>query len=148
MAEDLTMIKKHGGLYSWEHCLTNKIHIPRPGGNQLSRALDTERGLSNYVRLSFVRDTPMLHVAQSDGRIRRPQLLEIDVRVAFEQNTLFSDGNATARKTMVGSELEDFQRIRFDILRKTTWTNEDEKFYWQAEVLVKRHIPLQYIRNL
>lgn len=137
-----------GGLYSWSHCERNGIRISRPGGNQVSRRLDRQRGLEDYVRLSFVRKPPMYHVTKRNGRIPNPVILEVDTEVMLWEQTKFSDGNATANRARVGGRLEDFRRIRFNILRKSDWANEHEKHYWQAEVLVKNHIPLRYINNL
>lgn len=145
---NLSSILCSGGLYSWSHCERNGIRISRPGGNQASRRLDRQRGLEDYVRLSFVKEPPMYHVAKRDGRIQNPVILEVRPEVILWEQTKFSDGNATANRARIGGKLEDFRQIRFDILRKSDWADEYEKHYWQAEVLVKNHIPLRYIRNL
>lgn len=144
---NLPSIRVNGGLYSWSHCENNDIHIAQPGGNKVSRNLDRENGLEDYVRLSFVKKPPMYYVAKRDGRIQNPVTLEISPEVILWESTLFSDGNATANRAIVGGELQDFSRIRFDILRQSKWTSESEKHYWQAEVLVKNHLPLRYISN-
>lgn len=54
---NLQSIKQHGALFSWHHCETNSIKIPVPGGNQLSRDLDTRKGLQDFVRVSFTNST-------------------------------------------------------------------------------------------
>ncbi|WP_126146999.1 DarT ssDNA thymidine ADP-ribosyltransferase family protein [Synechococcus elongatus] len=146
--ENLDSIRRRGGLYSWEYCENNQILIPRPGGNTLSRDLDRRRSLENYVRLSFAKHTPMFYIARRDGRLKNPRILEIDPEVIFWEETLFSDGNATANRALVGGSLSDFRNIRFDILSQSEWTSEQEKYYWQAEVLVKEYIPIKFIRNL
>lgn len=145
--KNLPSIRINGGLYSWSHCESNDIYIARPGGNQVSRSLDRKNGLEDYVRLSFVKKPPMYHVAKRDGRVRNPVILEVSPEVILWELTLFSDGNATASRARIGGEPEDFRRIRFDILRQSDWTDECEKHYWQAEVLVKTYIPLRYISN-
>ena len=137
-----------GGLYSWSHCEKNGIRIAQPGGSQASRCLDRRKGLEDYVRLSFVRKPPMYYVAKRDGRIQNPVILEVKAEVILWEQTKFSDGNAIANRAAIGRTLEDFRQIRFDILRKPDWSTEYEKHYWQAEVLVKNHIPLRYISNL
>ena len=145
--DNLPSIRINGGLYSWSHCESNDINIARPGGNQVSRSLDRGNGLEDYVRLSFVKKPPMYYVAKREGRIRNPVILEVSPEVILWELTLFSDGNATANRARIGGELEDFRRIRFDILRQSDWADECEKHYWQAEVLVKTHVPLRYISN-
>lgn len=145
---NLDSIRKHGGLYSWEYCNKNNIEIVRPGGNQLSRKLDSKKNLGNYVRLSFKSNIPMLYIALGDGRLQNPFTLEINPKVILWQSTLFCDGNATSSRSNIGNGLSHFEMIRFDILNLEKWTSEEEKYYWQAEVLVKEHIPLKYINNI
>lgn len=144
---NLHSIRVNGGLYSWYHCRQNEIEVDRPGGNQVSRRLDREKDLEDYVRLSFVKRPPMYYVAQRDGRIQNPVILEISPEVILWEATLFSDGNAIADRSKIGGKLEDLSQIRFDILRQSDWTNESEKHYWQAEVLVKNHVPLRHMSN-
>ena len=145
---NLPSINTHGGLYSWQYLERNGIAIPKPGGNNLSRTLDERRELGNYVRLSFKKSTPMLYRAISDGRIGEYLILEINPDVMFFKKTLFADGNATAVRCNIGGEYSDFQKIRFDILDKDRWHDEEEKFYWQAEVLVHQQIPSIFIKNI
>lgn len=145
--DNLPSIRISGGLYSWSHCENNDIRIARPGGNQVSRNLDRENGLEDYVRLSFVKKPPMYHVAKRDGRIKNPVILEVSTEVVLWESTLFSDGNAIANRARIGGDPQDLSRIRFDILRQSSWASESEKHYWQAEVLVKTHVPLRYMSN-
>ena len=120
----------------------------RPGGNELSRDLDSRKGLGDYVRLSFARDTPMMHVAQKDGRLKSPYTLEVDPEVMCWAGTLLSDGNATANSVKVGPGAGGLGHVRFDVLNKRRWEGDAEKHFKQAEVLVLRHLPAEYIRNL
>ena len=85
--ENLESIKKNGGLYSWDFCEKNNLSISKPGGDELSRSLDKRYGLENYVRLSFSRNHPMMHVAKSQNRINNPIILEIDPEVIFWKNS-------------------------------------------------------------
>lgn len=144
---NLPSIRLNGGLYSWYYCENNDIEIPRPGGNQVSRNLDRENELEDYVRLSFVESHPMCHVAKREGRIQNPVILEISPEVALWESTRFSDRNAIDNRARIGCRPQDLSRIRFDILRQSRWSNESEKHYWQAEVLVKTHVPLRYMSN-
>ncbi len=148
--ENLPSIKKHGGLYSWYRCLNNGIIIERPGGNELSRLLDSSKGLENYVRLSFNPYPPMLFAAVKSGRILNPVILRIDPSVVYWKSTIFSDQNAASNSARIGSQIVDFNRVNFDLAKSSydfSIHSDVEKKFIQAEVLVKEFIPLEYITN-
>jgi hypothetical protein len=147
---NLESIQQHGGLYSWFYLESNGIAIPKAGGGELSRRLDSRRGLQDYVRLSFNSKQPMLYVAQQEGHISDPVILEIDPQVIFWEDTWFSNINAATFNKgtpIIGPGFEHFQSIRFDIATKRSWSGELQKGLFQAEVMVKTHIPLTYILN-
>ena len=66
----------------------------------------------------------------------------------YWEETLFSDENATANSVIIGGGLDDFKRINFELAKSGLWQNEEEKKLIQAEVLVKSHIPLNFIKNI
>ena len=145
---NLKSIKKYGGLYSWQHCDSNNIYIPSPGGNELSRNLDKSKGLEDYVRVSFTRNHPMMFVEHT--RDRNNIILELDPEVVYLKSTLYSDVNANRKGASIGNDLSYFKKIRFDLFKYPNHfkLSEDERPYYQAEILVKSHIPLKYIKNL
>ena len=51
--ENLNSIKENGGLFSWKYMIEKGIDIPSPGGDRLSRNLDSNKHIENYVKLSF-----------------------------------------------------------------------------------------------
>ena len=147
--ENLASIISNGGLYSWADCEAKHITIPKPGGGSLSRNLDTRARLQDYVRCSFVKEHPMKYVAMQEGRIDHPILLEISPEVVSWEETRFSDRNAADNGAQVGSALEDLQRIHFDVFEENYFDLTDEdKHYYQAEVMVKHFIPLSAITNI
>lgn len=148
--DNLASIIKHGGLYSWADCEEQGIYIAKPGGSDGSRQLDSRDGLEHYVRVSFVTQHPMMYVAMNEGRISNPILLEIDLEVIYWQESMYADRNATKNGAQVGSELEDFEQIHFSAVkaRKHFDLDEDEQKFYQAEVLVKNFIPLEFITNI
>ena len=147
---NLASIRKMGGLFSWEYMLLNNVDIPRPGSSQLSRMLDQRYGLQNYVRTSFCKDHPMMHIALNEGRILHAVLLEIDPVVVAFLPTLFSDMNATKNGHRRGKTLKDLQRVKFDVCLQSNYFNikDEDKPYYQAEVMVREFIPVKYIMNL
>lgn len=153
---NLKSIKANGGLYSWFYCDMNNIVIPMPGGSMGSRQNDKINGKRDFVRLAFNKEHPMLFIAEKDGRISNSVWLNIDIEVAYFENTEFSDKNAAAYssyKPIIGKEVSNLENVRFDILKKAQRVkhynlNDDEKPYNQAEVLVKTWIPLEHITNI
>ena len=111
--ENLQSIINNDGLYSWADCEEKGIVIAKPGGGWPSRDLDKRHGLEHYVRLSFTKRHPMMFVAQDDGRINDPVILEINPEILFEEDTLFSDKNAASNDAHVGGTLDDFKMIHF-----------------------------------
>lgn len=142
---NMAYIEQMGGLYSWFYLDQIGVIIPRPGGNELSRHLDRINNLQDYVRLCFNPNQPMKYVAKQDGRIKKCIILEISPEVIYWDSTLFSDLNATATNSIIGDKLENFQKIDFNLLKTGKWSSQEEKKRFQAEVLIKTHIPIKYI---
>ncbi len=148
---NLKSIVEHGGLVSWGDACDRDMSIAAPGGSDTSHSLDRRMGLEYYVRLSFISNHPMMHVAMNDGRIDDPVILEIDPQVAYLGGSKFSDRNAarTSAGVKVGDSLSDLRNLRFNLFNKSYFDlDSDEKPYYQAEVLVFHEVPLCYIRNI
>lgn len=149
--KNIPSIKQHGGLLSWYYCNQHNINIPNPGGGSLSRDLDVSRNLQDYVRLSFTTQHPMMFVALKDGRIDDPVILKIDPSVIFLKYTIFSNMNATIKRLTpnIGASLEDFKHIHFSSVKSRNHFDliEEERPYFQAEVMVKTYVPKKYIIN-
>ncbi len=148
---NLKSIVEHGGLISWGDACDRDMSIAAPGGSDTSHSLDRRMGLEYYVRLSFIPNHPMMHVAMNDGRIDDPVILEIDPQVAYLGGSKFSDRNAARASAgvKVGDSLSDLRNLRFNLFNKSYFDlDSDEKPYYQAEVLVFHEVPLCYIRNI
>ncbi|MDC8002121.1 DarT ssDNA thymidine ADP-ribosyltransferase family protein [Aequorivita todarodis] len=144
---NLKSIKENNGLYSWHFADSNGIIINFPGGDTLSRDLDKRYGLQDYVRVSFCTNHPMQYRLEKRGR--NLALLEVDIEVAYYENTIFCNINATDSSHSKGTELIDLERIRFSATKKRFVSREDPDFKpHQAEVLVKTWIPLENITNI
>lgn len=145
--DNLHSIIQNGGLYSWADCEEKGITIAKPGGSDSSRSLDARDGLQHYVRVSFVTQHPMMYIAMNEDRISNPVLLEIDPQVIYWRYSQYADRNATKNGARVGDNIEDFRAIHFSAVKANKHfdlDDEEQKFY-QAEVLVKNFIPLEYI---
>jgi hypothetical protein len=149
-ASNIPSIRQLGGLFSWYYCNQNGISIPVPGGDSLSRNLDSRKGLHNFVRVCFTSSHPMMYVAVKDRRISRPIVLHISPEIILLNGTKFANKNAASNDVLVGESLVDFNRIRFDIVSRRTHfdLDEEDKPYFQAEILVPIKIPLSFITNI
>lgn len=147
---NLESIMRNGGLYSWGDCIKRGIIIEHPGGSDLSHSLDRQENLQDYVRTSICKRHPMMYNAMNDGRIKNPVILEIDTDILYQEGNIFSNKNAVRSDASKGSDFSNFQTIHFETaLRNTQFDIEDaEKDYFQAEILIKNHIPLHYILNI
>lgn len=149
---NIPLIKRYGGLLSWSYCEKHGIKIPRPGGGDLSRQLDVSRNLQDYVRLSFTREHPMKYIAKNDGRIKDPVNLIIDIKAACISSALYSNKNATIKREPVniGSSIADLEQIHFNSVKVRTHfdLDDNERSFFQAEVMVKTFLSKEYIINL
>lgn len=145
--QNLASIRRLGGLYSWYYCKNNDIIIPNAGGNLNSRALDTQHGLQDYVRLSFCSDHPMQYRLRCRGA--KLVLLKIKIDVAAFKDTQFSNMNAAANAVQHGGSFEDLERVNIYAVKSTFVSRTDDIFYeHQAECMVKTFIPIEYITNI
>ena len=68
-------------ILSKQETVRRGIVVKAPGGNDLSRDVDTLKRLDNYVNLCFTKHHPMCYRAQKKGRIPNPRYLRIDLDI-------------------------------------------------------------------
>lgn len=148
--DNLESIINNGGLYSWQDCLDKNIKINRPGGSDVSHSLDKRDNLQDYVRLSYTRRHPMMYAAMQDGRLSNPVILEISTDILKDGQCIFSDRNAVKNGAIKGKDIDNLKSTHFStVLAKSVFDiPEEEREYYQAEVLVKNYIPIKYILNI
>lgn len=145
--DNVALIKRHGGLYSWWSLKQKNITVPFLGGEGFGQQLDVRHGLQDYVRLSFCDDHPMIFKHQQNGIDL--VLLKIDIEVATWKDSLFSDINATDNNHHHGGSISDLRMVNFDAVKRNYVSRDDDDFKpHQAEVMVKTFIPAKYIINL
>lgn len=147
---NINSIKQSGGLYSNSE-LQSKNISPRYASSSDSRSIDKSTGLDKYVRLSFTKSHPMMHTAMTCGRIGRPKIIEINPLIALMPDVLFSDRNALKKGAKIGSTHNDLLNINFDLVHgnKSYFDMyDDQKMYYQAEILVKGRIGSEMFLNI
>jgi hypothetical protein len=147
--ENLPSIRQHGGLLSWYYCEQHNIRIPRPDESPTSWILDQEKGLQNFVRVSFVSDHPMMVAAERDGRLVRPVVLEIEPEVVYLLNSRYANQNAARNSVLTSNSFEYFSSIHFPLFNRRYYEiSPEERNFYQAEVLVLEKIPIESILNI
>lgn len=150
-ASNIPLIKQRKGLFSWFYLESHGMKIPHPGGDQLSRNLDKDKGLEDYVRLSLCKSHPMAyrHYQENNGQVQMV-LLKIKIDVAKFDTTLFTNINAADKKAKIGDNFDFIEKsFDFDAIGLDWCYGDDPRFKKrQAEVLVKTYIPIKYIVNL
>ena len=112
-ASNIASIEKHG-LMSGASLIEKSIES-KMNSDELSRSLDSQTGLENYVRLSFGRNNPMMYQAVAEKRISQPVMLQVKLEVVSHPGVRFVDCNATrgdARQSTNPSI------VNFDVCRK------------------------------
>lgn len=147
--KNIASILNNGAIYSQQEIINRGI-LPKYSSSNDSREADKARGTDIYVRLSFVRNHPMLYTALTSGRISQPVVLEINPLIALMPNVLFSNQNALRRSATIGPSHFDLKQVHFEILKYGNYLNmsEENKSYYQAEILVPHRIGTEMILNL
>lgn len=146
---NLLSIIENEGLYSWSEIIKKGLSVKRPGGSDISHIIDNKYDYDNYVHLSICKKHPMMYAAINDARIHDPFILEIDPEVIYDVDTVYSDRNTTRRDCKIGSSIKDFNAIHFCSAKSHSVfdLDEEERPFYQAEILVKGFIPKAYILN-
>ena len=92
---NLESIRKNG-LLTWKTLDELKI-TAKMNSSELSHKLDAEKGLADFVRLSFCKKHPMMYIALKEKRISVPVVLEIKLEVVSRPGVLFCGMNAAAK---------------------------------------------------
>ncbi|WP_433704429.1 hypothetical protein [Paraburkholderia sacchari] len=143
-------IKKHGLL---SRCEADErgVYPLRPGGNALTRALDAQRGLQDYVFLGFHENGLMPKDGELD-RFREPLMVYVDPQIVCWEGVKVSLGRSTrsnvfdATRAYWNMDWEIFERpeLRFDsspqIRGPARW-----KAFFDYEVLVPKCVPPEFI---
>jgi len=145
--KNLKSIIQQGGLYSWYGLESRQINSFL-SSNQLSRELDTRYNLQDYIRLSFGSYHPMSsRLIHQEGK--KLVWLEISLEVACFEETLFSDINATDNNVKIGNSLDFLKTIDLDVFKyQYRDLDYNAKKKYQAEILVKKFLPIKYITNI
>ena len=120
------------------------------GGNELSRQLDTARGIDPYVSLCMTRNHSMKYLAERDGRLPNPRYLAIAPEVLEIQGTKIALGIANSNNVDILLVSDAIPRMDLEVLyRRTDWSDPEIQARLQAaekfELLVPNAVPREMI---
>ena len=86
----------------------------------------------------------------SEGRLAENKLFEIDPLVLFLKDTCYTHGNAASSRVIPSNDIDYLLKLPFKKFHKKNYCDLDEegRFYFQSETLVKSRIEKKYINNL
>lgn len=147
-SSNVESIINSGYIYSNRE-LIRKGMKPQYASSLDSREADKRSGLDDFVRVSFVKNHPMMHVAMTCGRIRKPVILEINPFTLLLPDTLISDRNALKTGAQIGSSSRYLFNVRTELFSSNYFTlSPDERSFFQAEVLIPKRIGVEMITNI
>ena len=134
------------GLFSWYYCLQNDVQNYNLIIGEDSRRMDMAKGYEDYVRLSFCNGMPMFWRKKDIGI---PHFIyKIDPSVCEWQSTIFTDMNALDNLHKNGMDINFLKSIKLEYTQVPVYhfpQGAIERKFHQAEVLVKTHIPPEFI---
>ncbi|WP_322889963.1 MULTISPECIES: DUF7002 family protein [unclassified Yoonia] len=130
---NLDSIRKHG-LLSKAELVARNLTATRPGGNDVSRTLDEQRGIYDDVSLSFTDQHPMAHECRKDDRHTDQVVLWINPSILLVEGVRLSLGIANAHNAVVRPISEAIDDMDIGILY--SWAD------WRDPVIRERLTPV------
>lgn len=142
-------IRKLGGLWSRRE-LTRKGKTFHAGGNEWSFDADEMFDMDKYVHLCFRSSHPMEYIANREGRIEQTLWVCISPQVLQLEGVMYSHGVSNQSGMEIVPIRDAVDLIDFEVIcTKTDWKDPQIKARLdhaeKCEVLVPKHIPMNYI---
>lgn len=147
--DNLRSIFENGGLLSNRDIVSKGIK-PHYSTSEESRMMDKRANLDDYVRVSFVRENPMMFLSKQAGRVNQPVIIQVDPHIMLRPEVYFSDRNALDHQAIIGQSAQYLKNINFDLLRRPYYdiaSNEGLKSKYQAEVMVRNRVGIEFFLN-
>lgn len=145
--DNLTNILQNG-ILAHNNSLVN-IDISNKEVNDRRNSIEPiyHRNIHSYVPFYFNPKNAMLYSKKDmQGYL---VILAIDKKLIYQDNSLFTDGNAAASITKFYKHLTKIQYLNWNCLNAKTWFNiEDGKRMRMAEVLVFDKVQTKYIQKI
>lgn len=155
--DNMESILKHGIL---SHNLAHEKGIVRNDISNLTVNARRNRfeaslggNIHDYSPLYFNHKNPMLYTLCKNKDKNTLVLLRINPHILLIDDVAFSDGNAASSSTNFFKNIEDFNKLNWNLIKKGSWYNyelgiEEGRRIMCSEVLVKNKIPLFIINDI
>ena len=155
--DNIESILKHGIL---SHNLANemnfeKVDISNQTVNARRNRFETTLGgnIHDFAPLYFNHKNPMLYTLCKNKDKNNLVLLRINPHILLADNVSFSDGNAATRTTNFFKNIEDFNKINWQLIKQGSWYNyqfgiEEGRRIMCSEALVKNKIETHFINDI
>lgn len=151
---NLPSIKKHG-LYALSEHASLSIAPKCHGGDAQSHADDRLKGVDKFVHLCPIASHPMEFRAKESGRLKSTRFLEISSEILRVPGTMGCPTLTTKANAKILPIEKALDEIEFHILYAGYVDfSENPEFMKRhdlarrAEILIPKHVPVKYIRNL
>ena len=146
---NLKSIEKNG-ILSYCEAQKRNIHIPAPGGNEVSHNADRKNSVDDYIHACFSKKHPMLYVAKEDGRIKKPILLKISIDVLDIDGVMYTNDVSNKSGVQKLSSIDAVRQINiediFDYLDfDQQGMKERKNSALKSEILIPKFIPVKMI---
>ncbi len=136
---------KNNGLCSLRHLTQKGISVHHVSSAD-SREIDEYNNLSDYIHLSYERSNPMMHVALAEGRLSDYVIIKVSTDVLFWNETKYTHCNAAKSGAIISDDISYIKQIPFKNFHNKRYDSKSQyRDYYMSEVLVKDHIPIEYI---
>jgi hypothetical protein len=100
------------------------------------------RSIHDYVPFYFNPRNAMMYKNRNEQVV----ILAFSKSLLYKNNTLFTDRNAATKNVRFYNNLQDLDKINWDIVTSQSWNGkpEDVKQIMMAEVLVYNKVPVKY----
>lgn len=155
--DNIESILKHGIL---SHNLANemeltKVDISNQTVNARRNRFETSLGgnIHDFAPLYFNHKNPMLYTLCKNKDRNTLVLLRINPHILLADNVSFSDGNAATKATHFFSNIDDFNKLNWQLIKQGSWYNyqfgiEEGRRIMCSEALVHNKIETYYINDI
>lgn len=144
--KNVPSIRSHG-IVSYSELCEQSIGVYKFGGNDLSRNLDSFKGLDNFVHLCFTENHPMAYVAQKEGRIDCLTYIKIKPEVLLLPGVMGCDVVATKKSAEILPIDQILDKLNFEVIYSQWHDIKDPE--WEkgrrAEILIPKVVDPKYI---
>ena len=141
---------KNNGLFSPEVQTMRSVYPTITLGDSVSHHIDTVKGLTPYIHLSFTKNSPCLQEALDSGRLDENYIiLEFPIDILQGEDFLIYPESTGLIKSSSVKDIDELESLPWDAISADDYrmVSPEYRRFTQAEILVKNYIPASKIAN-